>query len=116
VLMPVMLDLYNTNRNVRSIALDAGLRNSIKRRVRAARNFFALQESDLASLVRFFMYEDAFDAARFDRRAAEEVLTQRDAYRNLRNRLNRRTMEYSKRLADYLNSQVHDYEAIAREL
>jgi hypothetical protein len=115
-LMPVMLDLYNTNRNVRSIALDAGLRSSIRRRVHAARGFFAQQQNDLASLVRFLMYEDAFDPARFDRRAAEEVLTQRDAYRNLRKRLSHRTLEHSKRLGDYLESQVVDYEALAHQL
>lgn len=115
-LMPVMLDLYNTNRNVSSIRLDASLRSHVKRRVRAARSFFAAQENDLASLVRFLMYEDAFDPARFDRKAAEDVLSQRDAYRNLKNRLSSKTLENTQRLKAHLDSQVNDYEALAREL
>jgi len=62
------------------------------------------------------MYEDAFDPAAFDRRAAEDVLTQRDAYRNLRNRLSIRVVSDANRLAKHLTSQQQDYDAIEREL
>lgn len=115
-LVPVVLDLYDTNRNVNTIQLDASLRGRVRQRVQAARRFFGHQDSDLAGLVRFFMYANAFDPTDFDRRAAEDVLSQRDAYRNLRRRLSIRTVNDAQALPRYLAGQVKDYDAIAREL
>ncbi|GAB3838661.1 hypothetical protein GCM10028821_40580 [Hymenobacter jeollabukensis] len=116
VLVPVLLDLYDTNRNVSSIALDATLRNRVKRRVRAAQQFFATQGSDLGALVRYLMHEDAFDPAHFTRQAAEEVLSQRDAYRNLCRRLSILLVNDQKALDRHLLSQKQDYEDIERVL
>jgi hypothetical protein len=115
-LMPVILDLYNSNRNLSSIRLDRTLRNTVRQRVKIARRFFDSYNRDLASLVRFLMYADAFDPARFDRRAAEAALSQRDAYRNLYNRLSIRTVSDTRRLEDYLDSQMRAYHAVEEEL
>ena len=115
-LVPVALDLYDANRNERSVDLDDNLRRRMRRQAQRAHHFFAGERPDLAVLVRLLMHHNAFAPARFDRRAAEEVLTQRDAYRNLRTRLGLRTLDDFRRLSSYLDSQLRDYEAIASGL
>ncbi|MFD1874334.1 hypothetical protein [Hymenobacter bucti] len=116
-LMPVTLDLYDLNRNIRTVQGDANLQSRIRRRAQDARAFFtAHQDGDLAALVRYLMYQDAFDPTRFDRRAAEEALSRRDAYRNLQTRLNLRTLNNPPQLYSYLESQHRDWESLAPEL
>jgi len=116
ILVPVMLDLYDTNRNLSTINEDTALRQRVNRRVDAVRGFLRAQPPNLASLVRFFMYEDAFDPAAFTRQAAEHVLSERDVYRRLRTRLNQDVVSSPRRLRLYLDGQQLSWEDIVRGL
>lgn len=104
-LVPVVLDLYDTNRNLSTLNEDNALRQRVNRRVAAAGSFLRRQPPDLAALVRFFMYEDAFDPAAFNRQAAERVLSERDVYRRLRTRLHKDVVSNKRRLGLYLEGQ-----------
>lgn len=113
-LVPVVLDLRDTNRNVSTSAVDGSLRKLVKRRIAEARIFFGHQDNNLAGLVRFFMWDNVFDPMSFDRQTAENVLIKRRAYRNLHKRLSGDTVKNMKVLEEYLAGQVHDPDAVAR--
>lgn len=116
VLVPVVLDLYNTNRNLSTMNEDTDLRKHVKRRVAAAQGFLVAQAPNLAALVRFFMYEDAFDPTAFNRQVAERVLSERNVYKRLRSRLNKDMVSSKPRLELYLKGQQLAWQDIGRGL
>ena len=115
-LVPVVLDLYDTNRNLSTLNEDSALRQRVNRRVAAARRFLGGQAPNLAALVRFFMYEDAFDPTAFNRQAAEHALSERDVYRRLRTRLHKDVVSSKRRLGLYLEGQQLSWKDIVRGL
>ena len=115
-LVPVVLDLYDTNRNLSTLNEDDALRQRVNRRVTAARSFLRAQSPNLAALVHFFMYEDAFDPTAFNRQTAEHALSERDVYRRLRTRLHKDVVSSERRLGLYLEGQKLSWENIVRGL